>query len=160
MGPLVSKAQQQHVLSMIQTGESEGAKLVTGGQTPSSPELKNGFFIEPTIFDDVSTEMKIGKEEIFGPELSVFRFKDTEEVIKAANSTNYGLYSGVWTNNLKLAQQMVVRLKSGMVSINEGPITFPQTPFGGYKDSGIGRQNGVAGFDQYLETKSLAWPAG
>jgi aldehyde dehydrogenase (NAD+) len=155
MGPLVSKAQQQHVLSMIQTGESEGAKLVTGGQTPSSPELKNGFFIEPTIFDEVSTEMKIGKEEIFGPELSVFSFRDAEEVIKAANSTNYGLYAGIWTNNLKLAQQMVARLQTGMVSINEYPITFPQTPFGGYKESGIGSEQGISAIQNYTRIKNV-----
>ena len=140
---------------MIETGESEGAKLVTGGQTPTSPELKNGFFIEPTIFDEVSTEMKIGKQEIFGPELSVFSFKDTEEVIKAANSTNYGLYAGLWTNNLKLAQQMVVRIQTGMVSINEYPITFPQTPFGGYKDSGIGSEQGISALQNYTKTKNV-----
>ena len=155
MGPLVSKAQQQHVLSMIQTGEGEGARLVTGGKSPSSPELKNGFFVEPTIFDEVSTEMKIGKEEIFGPELSVFSFKDTEEVIKAANSTNYGLYAGIWTNNLKIAQQMVARLQTGMVSINEYPITFPQTPFGGYKDSGIGSEQGISALQNYAKTKNV-----
>lgn len=155
MGPLVSQAQQAHVLSMIQAGEAEGAKLATGGKTPEEPELRKGFFIEPTIFDSVTTDMKIAKEEIFGPVLSVFTFKETEEVIKAANGTNYGLYAGVWTNNLRLAQRMVISLQTGMVSINEYPITYPQTPFGGYKDSGIGSEQGISAIQNYTRIKNV-----
>ncbi len=155
MGPLVSKAQQEHVLSMIQEGEGEGAKLATGGKPPNAPELTKGFFVEPTIFDEVTTSMKVAKEEIFGPVLTVFSFKDSEEVLKAANSTNYGLYAGVWTNSLRLAQQMVARLQTGMVSINEYPITYPQTPFGGYKDSGIGSEQGISAMQNYTRIKNV-----
>ncbi len=155
MGPLVSKAQQANVLSMIQAGDADGAKILTGGKTPDAPELKRGFFIEPTIFNNVTTDMRIAKEEIFGPVLSTFTFKDTEEVIKAANSTQYGLYAGVWTNNLRLAQRMVISLQTGMVSINEYPITYPQTPFGGYKDSGIGWEQGISAINNYTRIKSV-----
>src|SRR5205807_1446416 len=127
-----------------------------GGKKPSDPRLNKGSFLEPTIFADVTGEMKIGCDEIFGPVLCVTKFKNTDEVVAMANQTDYGLYGGVWTNNLKLAHDVASRLEVGGVAINEYLVTFPQTPFGGYKDSGIGHENGVRALEYYTRTKNVS----
>jgi acyl-CoA reductase-like NAD-dependent aldehyde dehydrogenase len=134
----------------------EGAKIVTGGGIPEDAELEKGNFVKPTIFYGVNHEMKVGCEEIFGPVLSVFTFQTTEEAMELANATKYGLYAGVWTNNLKLAHQVAARIEAGVVSINEYLVTFPQTPFGGYKDSGIGYENGLQAIGQYTRIKNVS----
>src|SRR5438132_957731 len=156
MGPLVSKSRQETVLGYVKDGVSEGAKLLYGGKRPSDPRLDKGSFLEPTIFADVTGEMKIGCDEIFGPVLCVTKFKNTDEVVAMANETDYGLYGGVWTNNLKLAHDVASRLEVGGVAINEYLVTFPQTPFGGYKDSGIGHENGVRALEYYTRTKNVS----
>ncbi len=156
MGPLVSKSRQETVLSYIKDGVDEGAKLLYGGKRPSDSRLDKGSFLEPTIFAEVTGEMKIGCDEVFGPVLSVTRFKNTEEVVRMANETDYGLYGGLWTNNLKLAHDVASRLEVGGVAINEYLVTFPQTPFGGYKDSGIGHENGIRALEYYTRTKNVS----
>src|SRR5436309_2735444 len=156
MGPLVSKSRQETVLGYVKDGVAEGAKLLCGGKKPSDPRLDKGSFLEPTIFADVTGEMKIGCDEIFGPVLCVTKFKNTDEVVALANETDYGLYGGVWTNNLKLAHDVASRLEVGGVAINEYLVTFPQTPFGGYKDSGIGHENGVRALEYYTRTKNVS----
>lgn len=156
MGPLVSRSRQETVLGYIKDGISEGAKLLCGGKKPNDPRLDKGSFLEPTIFGDVTGEMKIGCDEVFGPVLSVTKFKGAEEVVAMANETDYGLYGGVWTNNLKLAHDVASRLEVGGVAINEYLVTFPQTPFGGYKDSGIGHENGIRALEYYTRTKNVS----
>src|SRR5881409_1290461 len=156
MGPLVSKSRRETVLGYVKDGVAEGAKLLYGGKKPSDPRLDKGSFLEPTIFADVTGEMKIGCDEIFGPVLCVTKFKNTDEVVAMANETDYGLYGGVWTNNLKLAHDVASRLEVGGVAINEYLVTFPQTPFGGYKDSGIGHENGVRAIEYYTRTKNVS----
>ncbi len=156
MGPLVSKPQQDRVLSFIKSGLGEGAKLVTGGAVPSDPALSKGNFVQPTIFRDVRHDMQIGCEEIFGPVLTVFKFSGVDEVVQLANETQFGLYAGVWTNNLKLAHQLASRLEAGVISINEYLVTFPQTPFGGFKDSGIGFENGIQSLNNHTRVKNVS----
>jgi acyl-CoA reductase-like NAD-dependent aldehyde dehydrogenase len=155
LGPMVSKVQQERVLDYIKSGREDGARLLTGGQAPDEPTLRNGFFLKPTIFTKVKTTMKIGCEEIFGPVLAVFRFSSVEEVVRMANETQFGLYAGVWTNDLKLAQKLVSQLQSGVVAVNDYLVAYPQTPFGGYKDSGIGYESGLQAIDHYTRIKSV-----
>jgi len=155
VGPLVSKEQQQRALNYIKSGLEDGARLLTGGSVPEDPELGRGFFVKPTIFTDVKSDMKIGCEEIFGPVLAVFRFKTVEEAVEIANETRYGLYAGVWTNDLKLAQRMVNQIQAGVIAVNDYLVAYPQTPFGGYKDSGIGYENGMQAINYYTRVKAV-----
>jgi acyl-CoA reductase-like NAD-dependent aldehyde dehydrogenase len=155
LGPMVSKEQQERIVGYIKSGQEEGARLVTGGSVPEDPALKNGCFVKPTIFADATSDMKIGCEEIFGPVLTVFKFNSVDEMIQIANDTNFGLYAGVWTNNLKLAQQVVNRLQAGVVAVNDYLVAYPQTPFGGYKDSGIGYENGMQAISHYTRIKAV-----
>lgn len=156
MGPVVSKSRQEIVLGFVKDGIDEGAKLLHGGKKPHDSRLDKGSFVEPTIFENVNGEMRIGRDEIFGPVLSVTKFKTTDEVVAMANETDYGLYGGIWTNNLKTAHDVASRLEIGAVAINEYLVTFPQTPFGGYKDSGIGHENGIRALEQYTRTKNVS----
>ncbi|MGD0175967.1 MAG: aldehyde dehydrogenase family protein [Candidatus Bathyarchaeia archaeon] len=155
LGPLVSKDQQERVLTYIKSGREQGARLVTGGTVPVESALRSGYFLRPTIFTDVNADMKIGCEEIFGPVLTVFKFKSVEEVVRMANDTQFGLYAGVWTNNLKLAQRLVNQLQAGVVAVNDYLVAYPQTPFGGYKDSGIGHESGLQAISHYTRIKSV-----
>ncbi len=155
LGPMVSKDQQQHVLAYIKSGLEDGAQLVTGGAVPDEPSLRNGYFIKPTIFTDVKPDMKIACDEIFGPVLAVFKFNSAEEVIRSANDTRFGLYAGVWTNNLKVAQRLITQLQAGVVAVNDYLVAYPQTPFGGYKDSGIGYESGMQAVSHYTRIKSV-----
>ncbi len=155
LGPLVSKEQQERVLSYIKSGREDGARLITGGTVPEEPTLHNGYFIKPAIFTDVKPDMKIGCEEIFGPVLTVFKFRSVEEVVQMANDTQFGLYAGVWTYNLKLAQLLVNQLQTGVVAVNDYMVAYPQTPFGGYKDSGIGYESGLQAISHYTRIKSV-----
>ncbi|CAG2170474.1 unnamed protein product, partial [Oppiella nova] len=131
-------------------GREEGAKLLTGGKRWGS----EGYYIEPTVFTDVTDNMKIAREEIFGPVQSIFKFKTLEEVIERANDTTYGLAAGAFTNDLKKALTLTEALEAGNVWINTFLSIRPQTPFGGYKQSGIGRECGEEALHEYLETKS------
>jgi aldehyde dehydrogenase (NAD+) len=158
MGPLISEKQRNRVLGYIETGVEEGATLALGGGRPAGQS--RGWFVEPTLFTGVDNTMTIAREEIFGPVLVVIPYEDDDDAVRIANDSNYGLGGAVVSSSLDRALAVANRVRTGTVSVNGGMIYGPDLPFGGYKDSGIGRQNGTAGFDQYLEVKSLAWPAG
>lgn len=153
LGPVISKAQQERVRNYIRQGIEEGAELLCGG--PEQPDnLPTGFFIKPTVFGNVSQDMTIAREEIFGPVLSIIPYKDEEEAIRIANDTIYGLSSGVWTKDMDRARKVARRLRSGNVIINGGAFNM-MAPFGGFKQSGNGREHGPYALDDYLECKAL-----
>lgn len=153
LGPVISKTQQERVRSYIQKGIEEGADLLCGG-AEQPDELRKGFFIKPTVFGNVTQDMTIAREEIFGPVLSIIKYKDEEDAIRIANDTIYGLSSGVWTSDQDRARKVARRLRSGNVIINGGAFNM-MAPFGGYKQSGNGREHGPYALDDYLETKAL-----
>lgn len=155
MGPLVSEDQMERVLGYVEKGQSEGARLVTGGHRAVAPGLEKGNFVEPTIFADARSDMAISREEIFGPVLTSLAFETFEEAMALANDSTYGLFSGVWTKDLATAHRAARHIQAGMVSVNEYPVTFPQTPFGGYKQSGIGWEQGIHALDFYTRTKNV-----
>jgi betaine-aldehyde dehydrogenase len=156
MGALISKAQKEKVLGYIESGKKEGARLLYGG---SSPELDapydSGFFLQPTIFSECSDEMTIVKEEIFGPVMSILCFKDEEEVVARANKTEFGLGAGVFTQNLQRAHRVVAQLQAGICWINNHNFAPAEIPFGAYKQSGLGRENGTAALDHYTQLKTV-----
>ncbi|NNN01289.1 MAG: aldehyde dehydrogenase family protein [Acidimicrobiaceae bacterium] len=153
LGPLVSAAQQKRVRDYISKGVSEGARLICGGVTP--PEgLEEGYYVEPTIFSDVRTDMTIAQEEIFGPVLSIIPYDSEEEAIEIANDSIYGLAGGVWAGSDEKAFEVARKIRTGQVEINGGSWNVI-APFGGYKQSGIGRELGKYGFEEFLEVKSI-----
>ena len=157
MGPVISAKQRDRVLGYIEKGVEEGATLALGGGRPA--DLPKGWFVEPTLFTDVDNSMTIAQEEIFGPVLVVIPFEDDDDAVRIANDSVYGLSGGVFSGSLERSLRVAERIRTGTFAVNGGmPIGQADIPFGGYKHSGIGRQNGLAGFDQYLETKSVAWP--
>jgi aldehyde dehydrogenase (NAD+) len=154
LGAIVSHEQMKTVLGYIEAGKSEGAALVAGGNRVSVNGDK-GFFIEPTIFDDVKNDMRIAQEEIFGPVLSVLTFDDIDEVVERANSNPYGLAAAVWTRDVKKAHTVSRRLKAGTVWINTYGLMDAALPFGGYKSSGFGRELGAHAIEHYTELKTV-----
>ncbi|WP_153720928.1 aldehyde dehydrogenase family protein [Sporosarcina cascadiensis] len=150
MGPLVSKKQQNRVLDYINKGKSEGAILLCGG-TGS----EEGYFIQPTVFADVKESMTIAQEEIFGPVVVVMPYETIDEIIERANQSEFGLAAGIWTENLKEAHYVANKLKAGSVWVNCYNVTDPASPFGGYKESGFGREMGSYALDNYTEVKSV-----
>ena len=138
MGPLVSLEQAERVMRFIETAMGDGGALVTGGRRPTEGPLANGSFVEPTVIDQVPARSAAYQEEIFGPVLSVTSFTETDDAVRAANETRYGLFAALWTRDLATAHTVARRLQAGMVSVNEPPNTFPQTPFAGVKESGLG----------------------
>jgi len=157
MGPLISAKQRDRVLGYIEKGVAEGATLAVGGGRPE--HLDKGWFVEPTLFTDVDNASTIAQEEIFGPVLVVIPFEDEDDAVRIANESQYGLVGMVYSGSLERSLAVARRIRAGAMSINGGDFYAADMPYGGYKYSGVGRQNGTAGFDQYLETKSLAWPA-
>ena len=155
MGPLVSKAHLDNVLRYVEIGKAEGATVALGGQRPTDPALAHGNFLGPTIFTDVSPKMTVFREEIFGPVLTVTKFGSDDEALHLANAVDFGLYAGLWTKDLNRAHRFAAELESGQVAINEYPVTFPQTPFGGFKQSGIGHEQGLGAMQFYTRTKSV-----
>lgn len=155
MGPLVSKIQMDKVLNYIEIGKKEGAKLVCGGNKINTEELKDGFFVEPTIFIDTTPDMTIVKEEIFGPVLVVQKFTGEEEAIKLANDTVYGLAGAVFTQDGAKAMRVIKKLRAGITWVNSYHPTFNEAPWGGYKQSGIGRELGTFGLEEYTEVKQI-----
>ncbi len=151
MGPVVSKQQMETVLSYIEAGKREGARLVAGGGRVGS----KGYFVEPTIFDGVSNRMKIAREEIFGPVLSVIPFKSVEDGITEGNNTTYGLAAAVWTRDVAKALRAARAIRAGTVWVNAYNLFDAALPFGGFKESGFGREMGSAGLDHYTEVKSV-----
>jgi acyl-CoA reductase-like NAD-dependent aldehyde dehydrogenase len=155
MGPLISGRQMDRVLDFIESGKCEGARLVIGGERDTDGEKAKGFFVKPTIFSEVTSGMKIACDEIFGPVVSVMRFRDPAEAIAIANSTVYGLASAVWSNNLKLAHRMAQEIEAGTVWINTYNAFDAASPFGGRKQSGFGRDLGAEALEQYTTVKSI-----
>jgi len=151
----VSRDQERSVLSYVALGKDEGAKLLVGGSKAEAPDLAAGNFVTPAIFDDVAPEMRIAREEIFGPVLTAGSFRTIDDLIDAANAVEFGLLAGVWTRDLKSAHTVAARLESGMVSINEFPVTFPQTPFVGWKHSGLGHEQGLDAARFYSRIKNV-----
>lgn len=154
MGPVVSQEQLERVMSYVESGKSEGAKVLSGGERADG-DLTNGYFVKPTVFDEVTPEMKIFQEEIFGPVLAVTPVKDMEEAIRIGNQTEYGLAAAVWTSDLKKAHKVAAGLKSGTVWINTYGLYDPAVSFGGYKQSGFGRELGAHSLEGYTQTKSV-----
>ncbi|MGB1142517.1 MAG: aldehyde dehydrogenase family protein, partial [Halioglobus sp.] len=155
VGALISEAHMQRVLDYIKQGRQSGATLLTGGKRPEDPALAAGAFVEPTIFTDCRDDMAITREEIFGPVMSILTFNDEEEVIARANDTEYGLAAGVFSQDLSRAHRVIARLQAGTCWINNYNVTPIEMPFGGYKQSGLGRENGPTAIDHYTQLKSV-----
>jgi len=154
LGAIVSKEQMETVLSYVEAGKSEGAKLVCGGERADIGTGK-GYFVKPTIFDDVDANMRIAREEIFGPVLATIRFKDAEDAIAKGNATVYGLAAAVWTRDVSKAHRVARAVKAGTVWVNTYNLYDPALPFGGFKESGFGRDQGRDALEKYTQTKSV-----
>ena len=156
MGPVVSRRQHERVLGYIEKGKREGARLLTGGGVPK--HLKKGFYVEPTLFADVDPDSTIAQQEIFGPVLCLIPFDDDDDAVRIANNSIYGLSGSVTSASEERALAVARRIRSGTLSVNGGMWFDVDSPFGGYRQSGVGRENGVMGFEEYLETKVIALP--
>ncbi len=155
LGPLAAERQQTRVLDYVEIGKKEGARLVTGGGKPA--HLDRGWYVEPTLFADVSNDMRIAQEEIFGPVLVVIPFDSIDEAVAIANDSDYGLSGSVYAKDEELAQSIARRVRTGQISVNGYAMCVVQ-PFGGYKQSGLGREGGIEGFDAFFETKLIQLP--
>lgn len=155
LGPLATTAQLEKVESFVKSATDDGAELVYGGQRPSSPDLSNGWFFTPTIFDKVTNDMYLAQEEVFGPVLGILTFHDDEEAISLANDTDYGLAAGVWTKDIQRAHLVARQLDAGTVWINMYRALSYASPFGGYKNSGHGRELGVEAINEFTQIKSV-----
>ncbi|WP_431513756.1 aldehyde dehydrogenase [Variovorax sp. DAIF25] len=155
VGPVTTRPQYDKVLSYIQIAKDEGARLLLGGGPATGEACGSGWFVQPTIFGDVDNGMRIAQEEVFGPVLSIIRFRDEDDAVRIANDVRFGLGSGVWTRDMGRAFRMSERLQAGMVWINTYRAVSFMSPFGGYKDSGLGRENGMDAINEYLQTKSV-----
>ncbi|MDW5611873.1 MULTISPECIES: aldehyde dehydrogenase family protein [Mycolicibacterium] len=155
VGPIISAHQRDRILEYFEIAKAEGATVALGGGVPDGPGFDKGNWVEPTIFVDVTNDMRIAREEVFGPVLVVLTYDSTDEAIKIANDTNYGLSAGVWGSEEK-ALQVARRLDSGMVWVNNWHVIHPAYPFGGYKESGLGREGGPHAIDEYVEEKFIS----
>ena len=157
IGPLVAARQRDRVVGFLESGVAEGARVVTGGGTPA--DLDKGWYVEPTVFADVTNDMKIAQEEIFGPVLSVIPFDDEAQAIRIANDSDYGLCGSVWTADAEHGAAVAAQVRTGVVAINSAMILDFNAPFGGFKQSGIGRELGPEGIGPYTEYQSIILPA-
>lgn len=155
MGALASKAQYERSLDYIASAKAEGARLVTGGAHPDDPALAGGYFIEPTIFADVTPDMRLAREEVFGPVAAIIKWNDREEAIEQINAVEYGLTCSIWTNNISLAHRTAMEVEAGFVWINEVAKHFLGAPFGGFKQSGIGREECIEELMLYSREKNI-----
>ncbi|MDG6981047.1 MAG: aldehyde dehydrogenase family protein, partial [Nitrososphaerota archaeon] len=156
MGPLVAESQRKKVAGYVETGIGEGARVAAGGALPTEEGLEGGYFYRPTILDGVTQDMKVAREEIFGPVLTVTAFSGDDDAVLKANDSEFGLWAGVWTNDLRRAHRVAGLLEAGIVTVNEEPITFPQTPFGGFKNSGNSSEQGMEAVLTYVRTKNVS----
>ena len=155
VGPVTTPPQFDKVLNYIAIAKDEGANCLLGGRAAQRPECGDGWFVEPTIFDDVTNDMRIAQEEVFGPVLSILRFSDEDEAVAIANDVVYGLAAGIWTQNIRRSITVADRLHAGTVWVNTYRAVSFMSPFGGYKMSGLGRENGADAIREYLQTKSV-----
>lgn len=156
MGPLVADSHRKKVSAYVESGVHDGAKVATGGAAPDEEALRSGYFYRPTVLDGVTQDMKVGREEIFGPVLTVAEFDSQEEAVEKANDSEYGLWAGIWTKDLGRAHKVAGDLEAGVVTINEEPLTFPQTPFGGFKRSGNSSEQGMDAIHAYVRVKNVS----
>lgn len=155
IGPVTTQPQYEKVLSYIDIARKEGATLLLGGGPAKGAECGKGWFVAPTIFGDVKNSMRIAQEEVFGPVLSIIRFKDEDDAVEIANDSRFGLGAGIWTSDIGRVFRMSERIQAGMVWVNSYRAVSYLSPFGGYKDSGIGRENGIDAIREYLQVKSV-----
>jgi acyl-CoA reductase-like NAD-dependent aldehyde dehydrogenase len=155
-GPQITARQRDLVVRQIERAELEGAKVAARGSKPDGP----GFWVEPTLLTQVAPDSKTAQEEIFGPVLAVMPYDDDDDAVRIANNSSYGLAAGVWSADEARAEAIARRLRVGAVSINTSMFIHPSWPFGGMKQSGIGRESGIEGFNEYLETKTITFPDG
>src|SRR5690606_11583253 len=155
MGTVANKPQFDRILRTIQNAQNAGAKLVCGGRRAEGEGLERGYFIEPTIFTDVDNSSELAQDEIFGPVLAVIPFDTEEEAIRLANDSRYGLAAGLWTRDLARAMRVSRCMQAGSVWVNTYRAIAAQVPFGGFKQSGIGRERGEAGLREYLTTRNV-----
>lgn len=155
MGAIVSEEHLKNILDYIDIGKEAGANLACGGHQIVKDGLDKGFFIEPTVFSDVTSDMRIVKEEIFGPVVIIQKFKDAEEAIELANDIDYGLAGAVFSNDQNKAMRVIKKVRAGITWVNAYHLTNIQAPWGGYKQSGIGRSLGTSGLAEYQETKQI-----
>jgi aldehyde dehydrogenase (NAD+) len=156
-GPVISQRQRERVLSYIEKASQEGARLLLGGGVPA--HLPRGYYVEPTLFADVDPDSTLAQEEVFGPVLAVIPFQDDEDAVRIANRSIYGLSGVVTSASEERALAVARRIRTGTLSVNGGNWFAVDSPFGGYRQSGLGRENGVQGFEEYLETKLIGLPA-
>jgi acyl-CoA reductase-like NAD-dependent aldehyde dehydrogenase len=155
VGTLVSEKQRERVRDYIEIGLSEGASIVVGGAAPDDPALAGGAYLMPTVFDGVGNDMRIAREEIFGPVVSVIAFDTEDEAVRLANATQYGLSASVWSRDIGKALRTAKAVQAGVISVNSNSSVHTEAPFGGYKMSGIGRELGMSALDLYTETKNV-----
>jgi betaine-aldehyde dehydrogenase len=156
MGAMISQAQYDRVMRYIEIGKSEGARVLVGGGRPEGPAFDKGLFIAPTVFVDVKPDMTIAQEEIFGPVMSILTWSDEDEVIDQANGVEYGLTANLYTNDLARAMRLIPRLEAGFVWVNGSGEHFQGLPFGGYKESGLGREESIEELLSYTQIKSVS----
>jgi aldehyde dehydrogenase (NAD+) len=155
VGPVTTPPQYRKILDYIEIAKNDGAKLLLGGGPATRPECGKGWFVEPTIFGEVKNDMRIAQEEVFGPVLSIIRFSDEAEAVRIANDVRFGLAAAVWTRDIGRAIRMSEKLQAGTVWVNTYRAVSYMAPFGGYKDSGLGRENGQEAIREYLQNKTV-----
>jgi len=156
MGPLVSEAQLNRVMEYIHSGERDGARLTIGGSRLVQGAYRKGFFVQPTVFEDVKRDMRIFQEEIFGPVLCVLSFRDEDEAVSIANDTKFGLAGDIWSRSLTRILRVSQGIRTGTLWVNRHLNPGPEVPFGGYKQSGLGRETGMEGLMEFLQTKHIS----
>jgi acyl-CoA reductase-like NAD-dependent aldehyde dehydrogenase len=156
LGPIISKKQLETVERYVGVGASEGASVVAGGARPSAEALRGGFYFEPTLLDRVAPDMRVAREEIFGPVLAITTFEELDEAAALANRSDYGLVAGIWTRDINKAMSLAARIKTGQVYVNTyGAGGGVELPFGGYKKSGYGREKGLESLLTYTQVKNV-----